>query len=83
MIQDGIDYGEGFCRADEPGPDVEWRTTGGWQKRMYPCNALELGAIYRQPIKPKPITLQTGESYRIYRHHLTNGIKRRGLKSEP
>lgn len=83
MIQDGIDYGEGFCRADEPGPDVEWRTTGGWQKRMYPCNALELGAIYRQPIKPKPITLQTGESYRMRNGEIVGPIQERIRVYEP
>ena len=55
MIQDGIDYGEGFCRATEPGPDVEFRNMRGeWVARDFPDNPLNInGMFYRQPIKPK------------------------------
>lgn len=49
MIQDGIDYGEGFCRADEPGPGVD-----------HCCliitnsdGVVRINNYYRQPIKPK------------------------------
>lgn len=59
MIQDGIDYGYGFCRATEPGPGVEWssgKTQEGfemWEPRSHPEYGFEPDLIYRQPIKAK------------------------------
>ena len=53
MIQDGIDYGEGYEKATEPGPYVQFCDDGIWKYRESPEQNLLKGFVYRQPIKPK------------------------------
>jgi hypothetical protein len=53
MIQDGIDYGEWYEKATEPGPDVEFYYIGTWYKRDDPKENLCSEYRYRKPIKPK------------------------------
>jgi hypothetical protein len=80
MIQDGVDYGEGYERAYEAGPDVECSVNNGYTwdaptdfnttksvNHIYinMQKCAEQGNRYRQPIKPKPLKLQAGERYRM------------------
>jgi hypothetical protein len=61
MIQDGFDYGDGYEKATEPGPDVQVLLKDflhgglGWHKRSEYMRTEPLDGVskYRKPIKPK------------------------------
>ena len=58
MIQDGIDYGEGYEKATEPGPAVEFWTGENWIPRYDYKEIFSSVYKYRQPIKEKYITTE-------------------------
>lgn len=82
-IIDGIDYGMGYEKATEPGPDVETLTTGEtcshqWVKRQYPKNPLQHGSLYRRPLPiisqhPGAIPLEPGEELKVGERYLLAG----------
>jgi len=53
MIQDGIDYGDGYEKATEPGDNLEFWTGEKWIPRHDQQECLSSCYKYRKPIKPK------------------------------
>jgi hypothetical protein len=80
MIQDGVDYEIGYCKATEPGPDVEW-TSGFdiWKRRSHPESDFKNCLRYRQPIK---LQLQAGESYYMRNGQVVGDLEYLNLDDE-